>query len=170
MKILFLVLFFSLTVAHADPFTPSTSETTQFKYWADRANSMNDGREYHSCHYESRMNKDGTGIELKIGVPGTNNDFFGTDLIISENEYPLKEGFYKEFIVIGSSSMYLKYNHGLLEFKFLKDRGLWSQIYPFTLEVDPFLAHPKKFSGKMQGYERNILGQPKTHVTVDCEF
>jgi hypothetical protein len=162
-------IFYLLTQnAVAYEFVPTVVETTNFKAKNSRTFSTN--RQPKLCKFETRLNDKKDIIELRMGVVGSPVDYFGWNMFLTKNEFPLRVGFKKIFASPGASTMILSYNGQTLKFAFQKGSSVWNRLFPFSISVDPELKNPRELTATMEGFERNALGLLVKHVQQTCHF
>jgi hypothetical protein len=162
------IFFLSIQIAAAVEFVPTRVETTNFKTKNSRMFPHN--REPRICKFETRLNTNKDVIELRMGAVGSAVDYFGWNLFLTKEEFPLKAGFKKVFATPGVSTMELTYDGQILKFALQKGSPVWNRLYPFSLSVDPELMNPKKLNATMEGFETNALGRLVKHVQQTCFF
>ena len=170
MKYLVLSLFMFSSLAFGQAFKPHLIQTNDFDLWVGSTFRTHVPENASSCKFESMINNELQAVELKMGVVGSTFDYFGWGMNVPLADLPLKAGYRREFRVVGSSSMVLSYDGRVLKYEWMKSLGLWSRIYPFTLEIDGYLNVPKLLKAQFSGYETDILGRPKKHLTQKCTF
>jgi hypothetical protein len=168
----FITLALSLIVSYsslAQTFSPIKVQTAKFKMKTSREFTPNRD-ELTSCQIQTTLNAEKSLIEFRMGIVGSEVSYFGWDMNIALSEFPLKAGFKKIFKTPGVSGMILTYDGSKLNFEWDKATGLWNRLYPFSLTIDPELKSPKKFEGRLEGYEMTIFGKPKKHIVQTCDF
>ncbi len=154
----------------AQDFSPMKKETTQFKLWSESTFNHGSTGNYERCKFESRFSQDSSAIELRMGIEGSNYDYFGWDMNIPLSDFPLKDGYHAEFKPAGGTWMALDYRGNKLSLSFMKKNGLWTMIFPFELVIDANLTDPKSFNGTVAGFDKDLFGNPKKHMTQKCTF
>jgi hypothetical protein len=157
-----------MQTAAASDFVPTLVETTNFK--AKHSRMFSNNREPRICKFESRLNTKKDVIELRMGVVGSPVDYFGWNMFLTKEEFPLKAGFEKIFAGPGTATMILTYDGQNLKFALQKGSTAWNRLFPFTLSVDPELMNPKKLTATMEGFETNSSGRLIKHVQQTCHF
>ncbi len=148
-------------------FTPTYVETEKYKVKTSKQYANQNNPRY--CKFETRYNNSKEVIELRAGVVGSPVDYFGWNMELKMNEFPLVEGFRKEFKTPGVTTMVLTYEKGILKFFKHKESKVWNRLYPFSIVIDSELTSPKAFKAVMEGYETTPFGLKK-HVKEQCHF
>jgi hypothetical protein len=165
-------LFTTSAMAQSQSFKPMDQSTTQYQLWADSEFQSEIQGSLGKCSVATTLDTDDSGnqvIDFAMGVPGTDFDLFGYGMSIPLSDFPLHAGYQKTFADPGTPTMILTYDGSKLNFAFAKDDELLDRIYPFTVEIDPFLTKAVSLEASMEGYE-STFGTPKKHVTVSCTF
>lgn len=162
-----LVALFSCATFAAE-FSPTYLETTDFRIKNSRG--FPNHQQPRLCKFETRFNERKNVIELRIGVVGSPVDYFGWNMPLKKEEFPLKKGFTKYYSAPGTTVMIVYYDGKTLSFKRNKNDSVFTRLYPFSIEVDSHLLRPGKFKGTMEGFEANSFGQLKKHIVQNCRF
>jgi hypothetical protein len=155
-------------LAGLEDFKPVRLETNQFD--VSDSKKFRNTSELTSCHFVTSFNKKENVIELKVGVNGSAVNYFGWNMPLAPHDLPLKTDFMKIYEVDGNTTMILTYDGRKLSFQRNKKEIAWNTLYPFELEVDPYLQNPGHFKARVEGYEYNRLGQLKVHLKQECYF
>lgn len=168
------LLIFALGLASlsslADSFVALHAETPKYTIKADAEFQRLIGTDLKNCAVTLNLNAEKTAIEFKMGILGSNFEYFGWDMYLPLEDFPLRTGYSKEFKTPGMSTMLLQYDGTTLSFHFLKRDGLWNTIHPFELKIDSHLTTPHSLKASLEGYETDFLGRPKKHVIEQCNF
>ncbi len=164
MKILFTLLLAFNVMA----FGPIEVETQDYKNRVTKEwRSQNDPK---FCRVLTRQSSDGQSIELRLGVVGSPISYFGWNAPIAMEDFPLVDGFYKEYKSLGQTTMVMTYKDSVLKFEPKEDAKIWNRIYRFELTVDSNLRTPTRLETSLLGYERNLFGKLKKHIVQKCKF
>ena len=163
----FILLSTFSSIAKSGEFTPVSFGTESYKLWR-RTPVANQHITF--CHFDSALNEAGDAIILQLGIEGSDYDYFGWDMPIPLNDFPLKSGYHHEYRVPGMAKMNLDYDGKTLNFSWVKKTPLFTVIFPFSIEIDPNLTMPKLFKGIVAGYEKDMFGHPIRKISEECTF
>jgi len=162
------IIFTATSIANDQNFKPVYLQTNQFEVSASK--KFRNTSELTSCRFLTTFNKKKNVIEMQIGVNGSAVNYFGWNMPLEPQDLPLKTGLKKLFEMDGNTTMTLTYDGKKLSFFRNKKEPVWNTLYPFELEVDPYLQNPGYFKARVEGYEYNRLGQLKVHLKQECQF
>lgn len=143
-------------------------KTDRYFTWASPKFKTKSQPEY--CQFKQYFNQDKNEFNIRVGVVGSSVSYFGWDISIKPEEYPLEEDFEKEIRKAGTTTMILKYSKGKLTLRKKAGEQVWNLLYPFTLEIDPYLEKPGVFTSKVLSYESYIFGVSKVQFLSRCQF
>lgn len=163
-----ILVIIALTTAMSSlAFEPVYIKTGDFKVKASRY--FREQKPEQHCKFQTRFNERKGVIEVRIGVVGSAVSYFGWDMPIQLNEYPLQAGT-KIYKIPGVTGMVMNYDGKTLTFEKMRGERVWNRIYEFSIEIDPELRNPGKFKGVLKGFDRGPLGGLRKHVQQTCHF
>ncbi len=166
-KLIYLISF-AFSISQSQAFEPVYKEARSYTNKVSRQFKRGNNPQF--CRFETKFDEEKQEIKIKVGVVGSRVDYFGWNAPISIKEFPLKKGFKKIFKIPGVTGMLMTYDGKTLNFQKLKSEKVWNRLYPFSIEIDSKLLNPKRFRGRLEGFERTYFNRLKKHVSQTCLF